>query len=170
MKSKMLGAIQELSAPWRLLLTGTPLQNNLQELYTLLDFCAPGSFGTAEGFMNVYGDLKTAEQVSKLQKAMAPYVLRRVKEDVEKSIPAKEETIIDVELTMMQKQCVAGRTAKRLRSAPNGGDSDRASDISRGGMCRYYRAIFEKNRSFLYKVSAFVSCPVVPPPCPHACP
>lgn len=51
---------------------------------------------------------------------IGPHLLRRVKEQVEKSIPPKEETIIDVELTTLQK--------------------------------KYYRAIFERNRQFLYKV------------------
>lgn len=64
-----------------------------------------------------------------LQDAIAPYILRRMKEDVAKSIPKKEETIIDIELTMVQKQ--------------------------------YYRAIFERNRAFLYKVCG---CLVTTPP------
>ena len=49
-----------------------------------------------------YGTLSTTEEVSRLQVALRPLMLRRVKEDVEKSIPAKQETVIDVELTNLQ--------------------------------------------------------------------
>jgi SNF2 family DNA or RNA helicase len=48
--------------------------------------------------------MKTKDEVEGLQRRIAPHLLRRVKEDVAKDIPPKEETIIDVELTTMQKQ------------------------------------------------------------------
>lgn len=51
-----------------------------------------------------FGDMRDASQVSELQERIRPFVLRRMKESVEKSIPSKEETIIDIELTMLQKQ------------------------------------------------------------------
>ena len=51
-----------------------------------------------------YGNITTQDQVESLQRRIAPHLLRRVKEDVAKDIPPKEETIIDVELTTMQKQ------------------------------------------------------------------
>jgi superfamily II DNA or RNA helicase len=101
----------------RVLMTGTPLQNNTAELWSLLNFIEPAKFPDAESFSKRYGTITTQEQVESLQKRIAPHLLRRVKEDVAKDIPAKEETIIDVELTMAQKT--------------------------------YYRAIFERNHSFL---------------------
>jgi SNF2 family DNA or RNA helicase len=49
-----------------------------------------------------FGTLSNSEEVSRLQLELRPLMLRRVKEDVEKSIPAKQETVIDVELTNLQ--------------------------------------------------------------------
>jgi len=72
------------------LLSGTPLQNSLNELWSLLNFIEPEDFASQESFLRKHGQLQSASDVSILQKAIAPYMLRRVKEDVEKSIPAKE--------------------------------------------------------------------------------
>lgn len=88
----------------RILMTGTPLQNNTQELWTLLNFIEPAKFPDAEKFAERFGNISSAEQVEALQFRIAPHILRRVKEDVAKDIPPKEETVIDVELTSMQKQ------------------------------------------------------------------
>lgn len=85
------------------LLTGTPLQNNMTELWTLLNFVAPQIFPSASDFLQQYGNLHDQDHVTALQKLLRVYVLRRLKEDVEDSIPPKEETIIDVELTTKQK-------------------------------------------------------------------
>jgi superfamily II DNA or RNA helicase len=88
----------------RILMTGTPLQNNTAELFSLLNFIEPAKFPDAEKFNQRFGVIQTQEQVEALQRRIAPHLLRRVKEDVAKDIPPKEETIIDVELTTMQKQ------------------------------------------------------------------
>jgi SNF2 family DNA or RNA helicase len=60
-------------------------------------------FSSFSDFSKKYGSLHTSKQVQKLQKELSPYLLRRMKNDVEKSIPSKEETIVDVELTYTQK-------------------------------------------------------------------
>eukprot|EP00601_Ochromonadales_sp_CCMP2298_P021910 CAMPEP_0173321264 /NCGR_PEP_ID=MMETSP1143-20121109/29311_1 /TAXON_ID=483371 /ORGANISM="non described non described, Strain CCMP2298" /LENGTH=703 /DNA_ID=CAMNT_0014264991 /DNA_START=1 /DNA_END=2108 /DNA_ORIENTATION=+ len=88
----------------RILMTGTPLQNNTVELWTLMNFIEPAKFPDLEKFQARFGNITTQEQVEQLQRRIAPHLLRRVKEDVAKDIPPKEETIIDVELTTMQKQ------------------------------------------------------------------
>ena len=88
----------------RVLLTGTPLQNNTAELWSLLNFIEPAKFPDADKFSDRYGKIATQEQVTSLQRRISPHLLRRVKEDVAKDIPPKEETIIDVELTTIQKQ------------------------------------------------------------------
>ena len=88
----------------RVLLTGTPLQNNTNELWSLLNFIEPAKFPDSDKFQMRFGNIQTQDQVVSLQKRLAPHLLRRVKEDVAKDIPNKEETIIDVELTTIQKQ------------------------------------------------------------------
>jgi superfamily II DNA or RNA helicase len=86
------------------LLTGTPLQNSTEELWTLLNFVDTEAFQHHEDFAKEFGDLKESSQLEKLQKKLGPYLLRRQKENVEKSVPPKEEIIVEVELTVQQKQ------------------------------------------------------------------
>jgi superfamily II DNA or RNA helicase len=86
------------------LLTGTPLQNNTEELWNLLNFIARDDFHDRDEFITDFGELKTATQLEKLHKKIKPYLLRREKELVEKTVPPKEEIIIEVELTVPQKQ------------------------------------------------------------------
>ncbi|KAK0428957.1 hypothetical protein QR680_011106 [Steinernema hermaphroditum] len=88
----------------RVLLTGTPLQNNIHELFSLLNFLEPQQFHSSEQFLEKFGDCKTEEQVQKLQEILKPMMLRRLKEDVEKSLQPKEETIIEVQLSNVQKK------------------------------------------------------------------
>lgn len=87
-----------------LLLTGTPIQNNTQELWTLLNLLDPVNFPDVDLFLRDFGNLRDASQVTKLHEILKPYLLRRMKEDVEKSLAPKEETIIEVELTTIQKK------------------------------------------------------------------
>ena len=85
------------------LLTGTPIQNNLQELWTLLNFIEPSHFSSLEDFQTSYGDLSRMEQLETLKTRLEPFLLRRMKEDVERSIPPLQEMILDVEMTNLQK-------------------------------------------------------------------
>lgn len=96
-------ALIEFETNNRLLITGTPLQNSLKELWALLHFIMPNEFETWEDFERLYG-LSTDKSYTKLHKALEPYILRRVKKDVEKSLPAKVEQILRVEMTSIQKQ------------------------------------------------------------------
>ncbi len=88
-------------ADWRCLVTGTPMQNNIRELWALLHFIAPQTFPTAADFETKYGDPK--EQISALHDVIKPYLLRRVKKDVEKSLPPKTERILRVGLAPLQR-------------------------------------------------------------------
>ena len=87
-----------------LLLTGTPIQNDMKELWTLLNFIDPENFYAVDDFLEKFGDIKSKERIDELHESIRPYILRRLKEDVEKSVPPKEETLIEVELTVLQKQ------------------------------------------------------------------
>ena len=79
-----------------MLLSGTPLQNNVNELFSLLNFLEPNQFTSSEAFLNEFGALKTETEVHKLQLLLKPMMLRRLKEDVEKTIAPKEETVVEV--------------------------------------------------------------------------
>lgn len=93
---KLLEGLRLLDMEHRVLLTGTPLQNNVEELFSLLNFLEPSQFTSNESFMLEFGDLKTEAQVEKLKAILKPMMLRRLKEDVEKSLAPKEETIVEV--------------------------------------------------------------------------
>ena len=90
------------------LLTGTPLQNNLSELYAPLHFLDHNSFPSLDDWERRFGGCATRKDAEKLNEAMRPFVLRRMKADVEKSVPPKEETVVHVELTAVQKQWCDG--------------------------------------------------------------
>ena len=102
--SKFRENMMSMACDHRVLLTGTPIQNNTTELWALLNFIDPREFESLHSFQARFGTLSTSAQVSELHDLLRPFLLRRMKEDVEKSIPPKEETIVEVELTSIQKQ------------------------------------------------------------------
>uniref|UniRef100_A0A4W3I8Q9 Chromodomain helicase DNA binding protein 2 n=1 Tax=Callorhinchus milii TaxID=7868 RepID=A0A4W3I8Q9_CALMI len=87
----------------RLLITGTPLQNSLKELWSLLHFIMPERFDSWEDFEEEHGKGRENGYQS-LHRVLEPFLLRRVKKDVEKSLPAKVEQILRVEMSASQKQ------------------------------------------------------------------
>jgi superfamily II DNA or RNA helicase len=102
--SKITEFLKSYQMEHRVLLTGTPLQNSLDELWALLNFLEPETFANEMEFQTQYGSMSSAADVERLQSLLKPLMLRRLKEDVEKSIPVKEETIVEVELTTTQKK------------------------------------------------------------------
>ncbi|EME46555.1 hypothetical protein DOTSEDRAFT_70536 [Dothistroma septosporum NZE10] len=88
----------------RLLITGTPLQNNLHELWALLNFLLPDVFGDSEAFDQWFNN-QDADQdavVQQLHRVLRPFLLRRVKSDVEKSLLPKKEINLYVGMSEMQ--------------------------------------------------------------------
>ena len=98
-------AIADLDMGWLLLLTGTPVQNNMRELYGLLNLVDNVAYRYEADFLEKFGDERigmSPQQVRELQKALKPILLRRMKEDVE-TLPEKEECIIWTQLTVEQR-------------------------------------------------------------------
>ncbi|KAG8381710.1 hypothetical protein BUALT_Bualt05G0001000 [Buddleja alternifolia] len=102
--SKLFSSLKQYSSRHRVLLTGTPLQNNLDELFMLMHFLDAGKFGCLEEFQEDFMDINEEEQISRLHKMLAPHLLRRVKKDVMKELPPKKELILRVELSNKQKE------------------------------------------------------------------
>ena len=100
--------VRELKTLHRLLLTGTPLQNNLHELWALLNFLLPDIFGDSEQF-DEWFDTKEASEgnkdmVKRLHTILRPFLLRRVKAEVEHSLLPKKEMKIHIGLSKMQRE------------------------------------------------------------------
>ncbi|KAM8924242.1 chromodomain-helicase-DNA-binding protein 4 [Pelodytes ibericus] len=103
-QSKFFRVLNNYSLQHKLLLTGTPLQNNLEELFHLLNFLTPERFNNLEGFLEEFADIAKEDQIKKLHDMLGPHMLRRLKADVFKNMPSKTELIVRVELSPMQKK------------------------------------------------------------------
>jgi chromodomain-helicase-DNA-binding protein 1 len=88
----------------RLLITGTPLQNTIKELWCLLHFLDSSKFPDLDQFDAEYGGVNRGEHIGRLHGVLQPHLLRRTKKDVLKSLPAKTERILRVEMTSIQKK------------------------------------------------------------------
>lgn len=107
-ESKLSLVVRTLSSENRLLITGTPLQNNLHELWALLNFLVPDIFNSDEEFNSIFDTDKCLGEdkslIEKLHSVLKPFLLRRLKSDVEKKLPPKIETKLYVGLSGMQRQ------------------------------------------------------------------
>ncbi len=93
-------ACRTLKADHRLAATGTPIENNLNELWSLFEFLNPGMLGRSAMFKSAIKDAaQNPESLQRLSKAVAPYVLRRTKEQVLEELPDKTEQILHCELS-----------------------------------------------------------------------
>ena len=104
-ESRALRTLRQLPVGGRLALTGTPLQNHVSELWSILNFLDSDAFPQMEDFIARFGDMRNAAQVTALTEAIRPYLLRREKGDVELGLVPMEETLIFVEITAFQKRC-----------------------------------------------------------------
>jgi len=100
--------IKELNGRVRFALTGTPIENTLTELWSIFDFIMPGYLYSAHKFGKVYETpiikYNNKTVASKLRKQIAPFVLRRIKENVLKELPEKTETTLQAEFSDEQKK------------------------------------------------------------------
>ncbi|CAI2338686.1 unnamed protein product [Caenorhabditis sp. 36 PRJEB53466] len=100
-------AVRSFHSTRRLLLTGTPFQNNVHELWALLHYLVPAIFDDAESFEEIFSSQNLSADVNlinRLHRIMNPFMLRRVKHDVEKSLMPKKEYKMYMGLTELQKK------------------------------------------------------------------
>ncbi|XP_019183028.1 PREDICTED: ATP-dependent DNA helicase DDM1 isoform X2 [Ipomoea nil] len=117
-KCKLLKELKLLPVENKLLLTGTPLQNNLAELWSLLNFILPDIFSSHDEFESWFNfcgkgnnedsnedlaEKRKAQVVAKLHGILRPFLLRRIKADVEQMLPRKKEIILYATVTEHQK-------------------------------------------------------------------
>nr|KAF6396425.1 chromodomain helicase DNA binding protein 1 like [Rousettus aegyptiacus] len=114
--------VLEFSAAFSLLLTGTPVQNSLQELYALLTLLEPAVFPReqAEEFVRRYQDVEREPQAaSELHRLLRPFLLRRVKAEVASELPGKTEVVLYHGLSALQKRCYKAILMKDLDAFEN---------------------------------------------------
>jgi ATP-dependent DNA helicase len=120
MNCKLIRELKTLRTDNKLLLTGTPLQNNLTELWSLLNFLLPEVFSSLENFESWFDfaanvgqegaekEIAAQEQrskvISKLHAILKPFLLRRIKSDVETSLPGKMEIILYAHMSEKQQE------------------------------------------------------------------
>ncbi|KRC59039.1 hypothetical protein ASE14_14665 [Agromyces sp. Root81] len=100
--SKANAAARDIRAPFRLAVTGTPVENNLLELWALLKIVAPGLFPSARGFAERFArpieNDHNAERLATLRRRIRPFMLRRTKDVVAPELPPKQEQVLTVQL------------------------------------------------------------------------
>ena len=106
-RSQIAEVARELDARQRLCLSGTPMENNLEELWSLMTFACPGLLGTRQEFAAWYR--KPIEQegnparLAALSARIAPFMLRRTKDQVLSELPPKTEIVVEIPLEQSQR-------------------------------------------------------------------
>ncbi|GAA3290674.1 SNF2-related protein [Arthrobacter citreus] len=94
---------RDLVAPFKLAITGTPMENNLLELWSLFAIVAPGLFPSARKFTEEYQRPiergEDAKLLARMRRRIRPLLMRRTKEAVAKDLPEKQEQVLEVELS-----------------------------------------------------------------------
>ncbi|XP_053398932.1 SWI/SNF-related matrix-associated actin-dependent regulator of chromatin subfamily A member 5-like isoform X1 [Mercenaria mercenaria] len=125
-KSKLSEIVREFKTANRLLLTGTPLQNNLHELWALLNFLLPDVFNSADDFDSWFNTSEmNKELVERLHGVLRPFLLRRLKSEVEKRLLPKKETKVFVGLSKMQREWYTKILMKDIDVVNGAGKSDK---------------------------------------------
>ncbi|WP_434992457.1 SNF2-related protein [Arthrobacter sp. Ld5] len=100
--SKVHQAAKDFDAPFKLAITGTPMENNLMELWSLFNIVAPGLFPSARKFTEDYRTpiekIGDDRPLVRLRKRIRPLMMRRTKEAVASDLPPKQEQVLEVEL------------------------------------------------------------------------
>lgn len=98
-------SVKMIQAAHRLILTGTPIENSLDEMWSLMDFLMPGFLSTYDRFVEKYIRVtgpQLAENIEYLRKKVSPFILRRMKSDVLKDLPPVDEIVYHCQLSTVQ--------------------------------------------------------------------
>jgi len=126
-------AVKSIKAKYRIALSGTPVENNLSELWSIFDFALPNYLKTLKDFQNTYAKpieiSRDDEKITKLKNITAPFMLRRLKTDKSIIDDLPEKNVIDQLITMEKQQAalyqaVVDKTLEELK------DSDKKSRSS----------------------------------------
>lgn len=105
-RSSLYQELSQFEKDFVVLLTGTPVQNNLNELYSLLSFVSPDIFtlDAVEEFVEQFTNVDNSDTSTELQNILSPFLLRRVKSEVMAHLPRKTEVLLYTGMTDLQKR------------------------------------------------------------------
>ena len=98
-------SVKMIQTAHRLILTGTPIENSLEELWSLMDFLMPGFLSTFERFIEKYIRVSgpaASQNIEYLRKKVSPFILRRMKSDVLQDLPPVDEIVYHCQLSDVQ--------------------------------------------------------------------
>lgn len=102
--TKISNTVKRLNSTYRFVLTGTPIENNLKELWSIFSFVSPQLLGKFKPFKEKYIDDFSEEKLEELKQKIAPFILRRVKSEVLKELPPKIIQTLYADLTPIQQK------------------------------------------------------------------
>lgn len=106
--SKRFECLSEIKASYRIAMTGTPIENGIQDIYSQMTLVNPGFFGNYRHFNKTFKGIKDEgllqETVGSLQKVIAPFILRRTKKQVALDLPEKTETVLYMDMLPDQRK------------------------------------------------------------------
>lgn len=118
----------------RIVLTGTPIENNTFDLYSQLSFACPGLLGSKQYFKDIYAvpidKFEYGKRAQELQQKIKPFILRRTKKQVAKELPEKTEMVIYCEMNAEQRK-IYDAYEKELREFIAANDDD---DLNKNSM------------------------------------
>ncbi len=121
-------AALEIQADFRVVTTGTPVENNLNELWSIFNFIIPGLLGSREGFQRRFATAiehdRNPEVTKNLRGIVSPFLLRRRKDQVLNDLPPKEEIDYPVELSPQEREFYNNCRKKILQELENTEKSD----------------------------------------------
>jgi ATP-dependent DNA helicase len=160
---KLVRELKHIKSVSRLLLTGTPIQNTLEELWSLLNFCSPAIFDNLEvfqawfGFKNIGKDTQVDEiidnehhsrVITKLHEILRPFLLRRIKRGVLLKMPPKKEIVVYCGMSSLQSEYYTLIKQGKIREALISMGIEGAKDVSQQNMIMNLRKVC--NHPFLF--------------------
>ena len=141
-------AVKSLKAKYRFVLTGTPIQNSFLDLWSIFDFLMPGYLDGYKEFQNIYRGYESVntEEGKRLEKMVAPFLLRRKKDNVLQDLPPKTEEIIRIQFDTEEKRLYSGYLANVKREL---GKDDGTNKIAILAMLTRLRQLCVDPSSFL---------------------
>lgn len=122
--AKKTRAVKKIQADYHFVMTGTPIQNSLMDLWSIFDFLMPGYLSSYQDFHKTYGKMTLEDEDKKedLMKKVRPFVLKRTKQEVLTDLPPKEEQIVTIAMNDEQRKIYDAYLQEARSTVDQGGN------------------------------------------------